>query len=223
MIGKKRKRVKKVMKQSKNQNKKLSKLNKEKEQNNTKSNINNKIINNIYIISPGIINNEEKEEEKNNMNSIFYPYNNNTKSNINTDMNIKNKLNYSQVKNKIKKININISENNVAILNNIDRLTSVLSSIIIAQNENENDKNNQNNDSDERIFKNEEDSDNIGNISPLVIDANNDEKINYLLSLNDSLKKKINNDIKFDQIYDYFTNFAFQKIENILNNLKKNK
>ena len=99
----------------------------------------------------------------------------------------------------------------------------MLSSIIIAQNENENDKNNQNNDSDERIFKNEEDSDNIDNISPLVIDANNDEKINYLLSLNDSLKKKINNDIKFDQIYDFFTNFAFQKIENILNNLKKNK
>ena len=61
------------------------------------------------------------------------------------------------------------------------------------------------------------------NINPLIIDANNERYLNYLLNLNDNFKKKINNDIKFDELYQFFTNYTIQKIENFMNNLIENK
>ena len=206
MIGQKRKRIKNTLKKIKKHNNAKLMLLKEKELNNNKS-----------IIEKILIHDNINEEKNENKEILKLNSNNN---NINLDKNNEDKLNFNQVKNELKKINNNITENNISILNNIDRLTSVLSSIIIAQN----DINNQKNDSEERIFKSEEDSDknDIFN-NPLIIDANNDEKLNYLMTLNDSLKKKINNDIKFDEIYQFFTNFAFQKIENAINILKRNK
>ena len=207
MIGKKRKRLKNTFKNNKKENKNILKANNDdKEQNNNKS------INEIILLSDKL--NKEKNEETKKINL------NDNKYDIKLNINAKNVLNFNQVKNELKKINNSITENNISIINNIDRLTSVLSSIIIAQNDN----NNQKNDSEERIFKSEEDTYKIESFNnPLIIDANNDEKLNYLISLNDSLKKKINNDIKYDEIEQFFINFAFQKIENVLNILNRNK
>ena len=130
------------------------------------------------------------------------------------------KLNFSQIKKDLKKIKNNYLENNISIINNIDRLTSVLSSIIIAQNEQ---KISENNDSDDRIFRNNDDDDSlkIESISPEIIDVNKDKYLNYLLSLNDSLKKKVKNDINFDKINQLFTDFVFQNFENFLKKIKK--
>ena len=129
------------------------------------------------------------------------------------------KLNFSQIKKDLKKIKNNYLENNISIINNIDRLTSVLSSIIIAQNEQ---KISENNDSDDRIFRNnDDDSIKIESISPEIIDVNKDKYLNYLLSLNDSLKKKVKKDINFDKINQLFTDFVFQNFENFLKKIKK--
>ena len=207
MIGKKRKRIKNTFKKNKKENKNILRVNNNDEEQN-----NNKSINEILLISDKL--NKEKNEETKKINL------NDNKYDIKLNINAKNVLNFNQVKNELKKINNSITENNISIINNIDRLTSVLSSIIIAQNDN----NNQKNDSEERIFKSEEDTYKIESFNnPLIIDANNDEKLNYLISLNDSLKKKINNDIKYDEIEQFFINFAFQKIENVLNILNRNK
>ena len=125
------------------------------------------------------------------------------------------KLNFAQIKQKFKQIDINYGENNLSILNHIDRLTSILSNIIVTQNEQKNKK--------EIIKKsNDEKSKNEDVHNPLIIDANNDKHLNFLLSLNDTIKKKISNVIKFDEIDKFFTNFAFEKIENIINILKFN-
>ena len=131
------------------------------------------------------------------------------------------KLSFSQIKKDLKKIKNNYLENNISIINNIDRLTSVLSSIIIAQNEQ---KISENNDSEDRIFRNndgDDDSLKIESISPEIIDVNKDKYLNYLLSLNDSLKKKVNKDINFEKIYQLFTDFVFQNFDIFLKKLKK--
>ena len=130
------------------------------------------------------------------------------------------KLNFSQIKKDLKKLKNNYLENNISIINNIDRLTSVLSSIIIAQNE----KNiSENNDSEDRIFRNNDDDDSlkIESISPEIIDVNKDKYLNYLLSLNDSLKKKVNKDINFEKINQLFTDFTFQNFDIFLKKIKK--
>ena len=128
------------------------------------------------------------------------------------------KLSFSQIKKDLKKIKNNYLENNNSIINNIDRLTSVLSSIIIAQNE----KNiSENNDSEDRIFRNNDDSLKIESISPEIIDVNKDKYLNYLLSLNDSLKKKVNKDINFEKINQLFTDFTFQNFDIFLKKIKK--
>ena len=130
------------------------------------------------------------------------------------------KLSFSQIKKDLKKIKTNYLENNISIINNIDRLTSVLSSIIIAQNE----KNiSENNDSEDRIFRNNDDDDSlkIESISPEIIDVNKDKYLNYLLSLNDSLKKKVNKDINFEKINQLFTDFTFQNFDIFLKKIKK--
>jgi hypothetical protein len=130
------------------------------------------------------------------------------------------KLNFSKIKKDLKKIKNNYLENNISIINNIDRLTSVLSSIIIAQNE----KNiSENNDSEDRIFRNNDDDDSlkIESISPEIIDVNKDKYLNYLLSLNDSLKKKVNKDINFEKINQLFTDFTFQNFDIFLKKIKK--
>ena len=130
------------------------------------------------------------------------------------------KLSFSQIKKDLKKIKNNYLENNISIINNIDRLTSVLSSIIIAQNE----KNiSENNDSEDRIFRNNDDDDSlkIESISPEIIDVNKDKYLNYLLSLNDSLKKKVNKDINFEKINQLFTDFTFQNFDIFLKKIKK--
>ena len=130
------------------------------------------------------------------------------------------KLSFSQIKKDLKKIKNNYLENNNSIINNIDRLTSVLSSIIIAQNE----KNiSENNDSEDRIFRNNDDDDSlkIESISPEIIDVNKDKYLNYLLSLNDSLKKKVNKDINFEKINQLFTDFTFQNFDIFLKKIKK--
>ena len=82
-----------------------------------------------------------------------------------------------------------------------------MSSIIIAQNEQ---KISENNDSDDRIFRNNDDDDSIKieSICPEIIDVNKDKYLNYLLSLNDSLKKKVKNDINFDKINQLFTDIG---------------
>ena len=131
------------------------------------------------------------------------------------------KLSFSQIKKDLKKIKNNYLENNISIINNIDRLTSVLSSIIIAQNEQ---KISENNDSEDRIFRNNDDDDDslkIESISPEIIDVNKDKYLNYLLSLNDSLKKKVNKDINFEKIHQLFTDFVFQNFDIFLKKLKK--
>jgi hypothetical protein len=130
------------------------------------------------------------------------------------------KLSFSKIKKDLKKIKNNYLENNISIINNIDRLTSVLSSIIIAQNE----KNiSENNDSEDRIFRNNDDDDSlkIESISPEIIDVNKDKYLNYLLSLNDSLKKKVNKDINFEKINQLFTDFTFQNFDIFLKKIKK--
>ena len=130
------------------------------------------------------------------------------------------KLSFSQIKKDLKKIKNNYLENNISIINNIDRLTSVLSSIIIAQNE----KNiSENNDSEDRIFRNNDDDNSlkIESISPEIIDVNKDKYLNYLLSLNDSLKKKVNKDINFEKINQLFTDFTFQNFDIFLKKIKK--
>jgi hypothetical protein len=130
------------------------------------------------------------------------------------------KLNFSQIKKDLKKIKNNYLENNISIINNIDRLTSVLSSIIIAQNEQ---KISENNDSEDRIFRNNDNDDSIKieSISPEIIDVNKDKYLNYLLSLNDSLKKKVNKDINFEKINQLFTDFTFQNFDIFLKKIKK--
>ena len=95
-----------------------------------------------------------------------------------------------------------------------------MSSIIIAQNE----KNiSENNDSEDRIFRNNDDDDSlkIESISPEIIDVNKDKYLNYLLSLNDSLKKKVNKDINFEKINQLFTDFTFQNFDIFLKKIKK--
>ena len=83
--------------------------------------------------------------------------------------------------------------------------------------ENKEIKINYNNKGKNEIEKNNNEKENIEDIKPLVIDANKDEFLNYLISLNDSLMKKINSDIQFDEIYQFFTNYALEKIENFIN------
>ena len=130
------------------------------------------------------------------------------------------KLSFSQIKKDLKKIKNNYLENSISIINNIDRLTSVLSSIIIAQNEQ---RVSENNDSEDRIFRNNDDDDSlkIESISPEIIDVNKDKYLNYLLSLNDSLKKKVNKDINFEKINQLFTDFTFQNFDIFLKKIKK--
>ena len=163
--------------------------------------------------------------------------NDNNDKNDNKEINTKNKnifpnfensskLNFDQVKQKFKQLDNSYDENNIIILNNIDRLTSILSSIIIAQNEQKaNEKNEkENNKKDIQLNNNDDDGNKINeDIKPLIIDANNDQYLNYLLSLNDSLKKKINNAIKFDEIDNFFTNFVFEQIQTFMTNLRKSK
>jgi hypothetical protein len=104
----------------------------------------------------------------------------------------------------------------------LEKLTSVLSSIIIAQNEQ---RVSENNDSEDRIFRNNDDDDDdslkIESISPEIIDVNKDKYLNYLLSLNDSLKKKVNKDINFEKINQLFTDFTFQNFDIFLKKIKK--
>ena len=92
-----------------------------------------------------------------------------------------------------------------------------MSSIIIAQNEQ---KISENNDSEDRIFRNNDDDDDdslkIESISPEIIDVNKDKYLNYLLSLNDSLKKKVNKDINFEKIHQLLTDFFSQKIKKMI-------
>jgi len=132
------------------------------------------------------------------------------------------KLNYKQIKQKFKQIDNNYDENNISILDNLDRLTSVLSGIMVAQNEQKAEKN-ENFETKEKLDNNIDNIEQYENINPLIIDANNDRYLNYLLNLNDNFKKKINNDIKFDELYQFFTNYTIQKIENFMNNLIENK
>lgn len=172
------------------------------------------------------LNKKTREEKKNNNN--FFSENDNIQ-NETQKYNLKN--NYEQIKQKFKQLDNNFGENNISIINNIDRLTSVLSSIIIAKNEQKtlketketeiNYKNKEKGRETIEKEKNYNDKENSEDIKPLIIDANKDKYLNYLLSLNDSLKKKINNSIKFDEIDNFFTSFTFEKIENFMNNLKK--
>ena len=156
---------------------------------------------------------------------IFLPFDNNL--NENDDIKSKtfnftpkisySKLNIESIKQKFKQLDNTYEENNISILDNIDRLTSILSSINIAQNEQKK-ENNEN--IDEDLYKNTDSEKQNLEINPFIIDANNDHYLNYLLSLNDTLKKKYNESIKFDEINNFFTNFAFDKIENYVNLLK---
>lgn len=140
------------------------------------------------------------------------------------------KYNFEQIKQKFKQLDNNYGENNISIINNIDRLTSLLSSIIIEKNKQNifngnkemeiNYINKEKRKEKNEIDKNYSDKEIIEDIKPLVIDANKDQYLNYLLTLNDSLKKKINDDIQFDEIYQFFSNYSFQKIENFLKYLK---
>ena len=140
------------------------------------------------------------------------------------------KYNFEQIKQKFKQLDNNYGENNISIINNIDRLTSLLSSIIIEKNKQNifngnkemeiNYINKEKRKEKNEIDKNYSDKEIIEDIKPLVIDANKDQYLNYLLTLNDSLKKKINDDIRFDEIYQFFSNYSFQKIENFLKYLK---
>ena len=197
MIGKKRER-----------NLNIQKKEKEKEKNKIKQNPNNK-----------------KEEKSENLDldisfSSIDAQNSVEKESKNIFSEDNSKLSFSQIKKDLKKIKNNYLENNISIINNIDRLTSVLSSIIIAQNE----KNiSENNDSEDRIFRNndEDDSIKIESISPEIIDVNKDKYLNYLLSLNDSLKKKVNKDINFEKINQLFTDFTFQNFDIFLKKIKK--
>ena len=197
MIGKKRER-----------NLNIQKKEKEKEKNKIKQNTNIK-----------------KEEKSENLDldisfSSIDAQNSIEKQSKNIFSEDNSKLNFSQIKKDLKKIKNNYLENNISIINNIDRLTSVLSSLIIAQNE----KNiSENNDSEDRIFRNndEDDSIKIESISPEIIDVNKDKYLNYLLSLNDSLKKKVKKDINFDKINQIFSDFVFQNFENFLKKIKK--
>ena len=127
------------------------------------------------------------------------------------------KLNIEAIKQKFKQLDNTYEENNIFILDNIDRLTSILSSIIIAQNEQK--KENKEN-IHEDFSENKDSKKQNLKIDPFIIDANNDHYLNYLLSLNDTLKKKYYESIKFDEINNFFTNFAFDKIENYINLLK---
>ena len=197
MIGKKRER-----------NLNIQKKEKEKEKNKIKQNPNNK-----------------KEEKSENLDldisfSSIDAQNSVEKESKNIFSEDNSKLSFSQIKKDLKKIKNNYLENNISIINNIDRLTSVLSSIIIAQNE----KNiSENNDSEDRIFRNNDDDDSlkIESISPEIIDVNKDKYLNYLLSLNDSLKKKVNKDINFEKINQLFTDFTFQNFDIFLKKIKK--
>ena len=182
---------------------------------------------------------KDKEKDKNKIKKKYYIKAENSSENLDLDISFSSndkpnyieketknifpendsKLNFSQIKKDLKKIKNNYLENNISIINNIDRLTSVLSSIIIAQNEQ---KISENNDSEDRIFRNnDDDSIKIESISPEIIDVNKDKYLNYLLSLNDSLKKKVNKDINFDKINQFFTDFVFQNFEIFLKKLKK--
>jgi len=183
---------------------------------------------------------KDKEKDKNKIKKKYYIKAENSSENLDLDISFSSndkpnyieketknifpendsKLNFSQIKKDLKKIKNNYLENNISIINNIDRLTSVLSSIIIAQNEQ---KISENNDSEDRIFRNNDDDDSIKieSISPEIIDVNKDKYLNYLLSLNDSLKKKVNKDINFDKINQFFTDFVFQNFEIFLKKLKK--
>ena len=115
------------------------------------------------------------------------------------------KYNFEQIKEKFKQLDNNYGENNISIINNIDRLTSLLSSIIIEKNKQNifngnkemeiNYINKEKRKEKNEIDKNYSDKEIIEDIKPLVIDANKDQYLNYLLTLNDSLKKKINDDI----------------------------
>ena len=197
MIGKKRERN-------------LSTQKKVKEKNKNKINQN-----------PNIINEEKSENldlEISSSSADKRNYNEKDSKNIFSKDN--SKLNFSQIKKDLKKIKNSYLENNISIINNIDRLTSVLSSIIIAQNEQ---KISENNDSEDRIFRNNDDDDSlkIESISPEIIDVNKDKYLNYLLSLNDSLKKRVNKDINFDKIHQIFTDFVFQKFDIFLKKVKK--
>ena len=179
------------------------------------------------------MNSENKKVEKKislNKNNFLHNYDNcDNIINENEEINDKNqnifpnlkstsKLNFEQIKQKFRQLDNNYDENNITILNNIDRLTSILSSIIIAQNEQATIE--KENNKKDILFNDNDNKINEG-INPLIIDANNDQYINYLLSLNDSFKKKINKAIKFDEIDNFFTNFVIEQIENFMTNLKK--
>ena len=200
MIGKKRERNLNTQKKEKDIKKKY--INKIKQNHNIKAEEKSENLNlDISFLSVDKQNYIEKESK-----NIFSEDNS--------------KLSFSQIKKDLKKIKNNYLENNISIINNIDRLTSVLSSIIIAQNE----KNiSENNDSEDRIFRNNDDDDSlkIESISPEIIDVNKDKYLNYLLSLNDSLKKKVNKDINFEKINQLFTDFTFQNFDIFLKKIKK--
>ena len=193
-------------------------IRKEKKNKTIKNNKKPKINKNSKNIIPKIKTKKEieKSENKNNIESIFNCFDTD-KNSKNMELNNSSKLDFRKIKEKLKKIDNNIEENNISIINNIDRLTSILSSIIIAQNEQ---KTNENNDSEERIFKNNDESFNLDNICPEIIDINKDKNINYLLSLNDSMKKRINNDMNFNKICQIFTDYSFENLEKFINKLK---
>ena len=124
---------------------------------------------------------------------------------------------FETIKQKFKQLDSIYEDNNNFILYNIDRLTSILSSLIISQNEK---KKEESKDIGEKIFKGEDNEKKSIELNPVIVDANNDYYLNYLLTLNDALKKKYNESITFDEINKFFTNFAFDKIENFMNLLK---
>ena len=225
MLGKKRNKNK--TKDDNNHKNKIQIINTEKNNITDKKTLikNNKEIKNNSLLNTNINNNNNiNEEEK----TLFT--NNIINENANKAIGEKHhkhlgsysKLNYEQIKQKFKQIDNNYDENNISILDNIDRLTSVLSGIMVAQNEQKPEKN-ENFETKEKLDDNIDNIEQYENINPLIIDANNERYLNYLLNLNDNFKKKINNDIKFDELYQFFTNYTIQKIENFMNNLIENK
>ena len=230
MLGKKRNKNK--TKYDNNHKNKIEIINTEKNNITDKKTLikNNKEIKNNSLLNTNINNNNKKHINEDEKPLITNNIINEKKENAYKAIGEKHhkhlgsysKLNYKQIKQKFKQIDNNYDENNISILDNIDRLTSVLSGIMVAQNEQKAEKN-ENFETKEKLDNNIDNIEQYENINPLIIDANNDRYLNYLLNLNDNFKKKINNDIKFDELYQFFTNYTIQKIENFMNNLIENK
>ena len=230
MLGKKRNKNK--TKDDNNHKNKIQIINTEKNNITDKKTLikNNKEIKNNSLLNTNINNNNKNninEDEKPLItNNIINEKNENAYKAIgekhHKHLGSYSKLNYKQIKQKFKQIDNNYDENNISILDNIDRLTSVLSGIMVAQNEQKAEKN-ENFETKEKFDDNIDNIEQYESINPLIIDANNDRYLNYLLNLNDNFKKKINDDFKFDELYQFFTNYTIQKIEYFMNNLIENK